>query len=99
MAKVTMATIKSFVKKNEGRLYIRTLSAFDGMTDCVGQIPARERSFQPVEPGTRPPNDLGIHGAWFVGRSLDYFTPICEDGFVGFHVYNCCGSFDLAVRS
>jgi len=25
--------------------------------------------------------------------------PIDELGWVGFHVYNCCGSFDLAVRS
>lgn len=99
MAKATMATIKSFVRKNQGRLYIREASSFDPMTDCVQSVPWCERKFQSAEPGKHPDNDLGVSGAWFVKGSRDYFTPISEDGFTGFHVYNCCGSFDLAVRS
>jgi len=97
--KATMATIKSFIRKNQGNLYVRYIGSFDGMTDSVEHIPASDRSFQPVQPGTHPSHDLGIHGAWFVGSSRDYIMPIAENGFVGFHVYNCCGSFDLAVRS
>lgn len=38
MSKITKATVKSFIKKNEGNLYIRVKSSFDGMTDCVQQL-------------------------------------------------------------
>mgnify|MGYP001171359634 CR=1 FL=1 len=95
MKKITMATVKSFIRKNEGRLYIRTLSAFDGMTDCCERC--EDRSFQPAQPG-RHKETLGIAGAWFVGGSRDSLMPIEEGEFTGFHIYNCCGSFDLAIR-
>jgi hypothetical protein len=98
--KATMATIKSFIRKNQGRLYIREKSSFDGMTDCCEYIPERDRKFVPVAiPARHPSNDFGVGGAWFVGGSRDSIMPIDEPGWVGFHVYNCCGSFDLAVRS
>lgn len=35
--KTTKATFKSFVRKNEGKLFIKCTSSFDGMTDCVEQ--------------------------------------------------------------
>ena len=40
---------------------------------------------------------LGVVGAWFVGRSRDYFSPFNEDGWTGIRVSNSCGSFVLAV--
>jgi hypothetical protein len=40
---------------------------------------------------------LGITGAWFVRSSRDYFDFIDAEGFTGFKVYNCCGSFRLLV--
>jgi len=98
MSKVTMATIKSFVRKNQGKLYIRTKTSFDGMTD--GCEPCADRSFTPAQQSdlsNAPTHTLGIMGAWFVGQSRDYLTPINEGGYIGYHVYNCCGSFDLAV--
>lgn len=42
---------------------------------------------------------MGIKGAWFVLRGRDYFERIGDQGFTGFHVYNCCGSFDIAIRA
>ena len=35
MTKATIATLKSFIKKNQGKLYIKKKSSFDGMTDCA----------------------------------------------------------------
>ena len=35
MSKVTLATLKSFLKNNEGKIYFQEHSAFDGMVDCV----------------------------------------------------------------
>jgi hypothetical protein len=31
-------------------------------------------------------------------RGGDYISAFEENGMKGFHVYNCCGSFDVAVR-
>lgn len=98
MSKITMNTVKSFVRKNEGKLHIRCLSSFDGMVDGVRPVDGK-REFTPAQPGAHTEHSLGINGAWFVGRSRDYLTPLTENGFTGFHVYNCCGSFDLAVRA
>lgn len=33
--KITRATFKSFLKKNQGRVLIKSLSTFDGMSDMV----------------------------------------------------------------
>lgn len=100
MAKITMATVKSFIRKNEGKLYIRTKSSFDGMVDGVRDCPDRDWSLALApDAGHNHSNQLGIHGAWFVGGSRDYLQPITDGEFTGFHVYNCCGSFDLAVRA
>lgn len=37
MSKITRTTLKTFIRKNDGNLYIMTKSSFDGMTDCVQQ--------------------------------------------------------------
>ena len=103
----TLATLKAFVRKNEGKLYIRTLSSFNGMTDgcdgCDDQSihPAQTPETLNFSDGTigtgHPTHDLGILGCWLVGSSRDYITPADVPGFVGFHVYNSCGSFDLLI--
>ena len=95
-SKITLSTIKAFVRKNPD-LLIKCVSDFDGMTDCVEQN--RGAQFKKAEPSERnPENTLGIRGAWFVKGSRDYFTPFQENGLKGFEVYNCCGSFILAVQ-
>ena len=97
--KITMATIKSFIKKNQN-LYIQNLSRFDGMVDCV--MPSAEQSFQPVE---RIPlrdiwndNHKGIKQAWFTLGGDDRFYPFEDDTFKGYEVVNCCGKFILAIK-
>ncbi len=95
MAKITLATVKSFLRKNKGKVYIATKSHFDGSVD--GVMPCGDKSFTLAQPGTHE-NELGIHGAWFVFGSRDWITPFEKDGMRGFEVYNCCGSFELAVK-
>jgi hypothetical protein len=93
--KITKTTIKSFVKKNFDNLHIKRLSAFDGMVDCVMPI---EDTFNKAQKSQRNPYyTLGIDNAWFCGREL--YRPYNDNGFVGYEVYNVCGSFILAIPS
>jgi len=96
--KITLATVKSFIKKNRAHLLIKKSSSFDGMTDCVMPV---ESEFTPAlqpDEGRNFKETLGIHGAWFVFGSRDYFYPFEQDGLVGYRVSNCCGSFTLAIK-
>jgi hypothetical protein len=100
MAKVTLSTIKAFIRKNRPNLLISNLSEFDSMVDGVS--PTENKAFRPAEQpeeGRNFDNCLGVRGAWFVFGSWDYFTEFERNGVKGFHVYNCCGSFDIGVRS
>jgi len=93
--KTTLATVKSFIRKNPDTLLINVKSAFDGMTDCCQPEHAGFTKAQPETQNQR--NTLGVCGAWFVGGSRDYFTPYNVNGLTGFEVSNCCGHFILAV--
>jgi len=97
MKRATLATIKSFVRKSEG-LHISVRSRFDGMCDGVRRVD--NDGFTPVESvNLEDSYRLGIPGAWFVRGSRDWFTPYAADGWAGWEVSNCCGTFVLAVRS
>lgn len=99
MSKITKATFKSFIRKNEGKLFIKVGSSFDGMSDCV--MPVENAQWAPLEKSSNPhENNLGYAGVWLVGGSGRYgnsFEPIQKDGFKGIRVYNCCGSFTVGV--
>jgi len=95
--KLTLASVKSFIKVNRKDLLINVKSSFDGMTDCVervagGFVPAKDDNEMPYE------NCLGIKGAWFVGHSRDYFSIYVEGTYAGIEVSNSCGSFILAIN-
>ena len=95
--KVTMATIKSFIRKNFENLHISYISHFDGMTDGISM--SSDRSFMAIKPTDQNTHrTLGITGAWFVGSSRDYFEVYEDDDFKGYEIYNSCGSFVLAVK-
>lgn len=96
--KPTRATLKSFVKKNAGKLFISVRSSFDGMVD--GCTDADDKSFRPAQPATfgRPENNLGISGVWLVGGGRDHITPFSEPGYMGHEIYNCCGCFRIAIK-
>lgn len=98
-ANPTMATIKSFIKKNSGNLFIKNLSNFDGRVDCV--MPCNDQGFRTVtapDQGYSHENKLGIQGAWFVLDGGDRVYEFSDGHFEGYEVYNCCGNFILAVE-
>jgi hypothetical protein len=95
--KITRATVKAFIRRNEGRLFISTRSRFDGMTDGVESC--RDQSFSPaLKTDAHHDHNLGIAGAWFVGQSRDLFRHYDDGEFEGIDVCNDCGSFVLAVK-
>ena len=100
MAKVTLATVKSFVRKNSENLFIATHSHFDGMVDCV--MPCANQEYSPVKvvecAEYMMKRSLGLDGAWFVGQSRDYIAPFEEKGFKGFEIHNSCGCFSIAIK-
>lgn len=97
--KITLATFKKFVNANRANLFIKVKSSFDGMQDMVDY--AKNPEFKPVAAPlyAHSTNDLGIGGVWLVGSSGDRFTAFNEGGFSGISVYNCCGSFVVAVKA
>lgn len=93
--KITMATFKSLVKKNNN-LHIKVLSSFDGMTDCVNSV---KDDFTPIKKSKYDTKEnLGISGVWLVGGSRDSFSPYFDGAYDGVKVYNCCGCFILAEK-
>ena len=97
MKKITLATIKSFIRKNEGKLFIRCRSYFDGMTD--GTSYHKNPQFIPVQKAEYYDKyNFGISGAWFVYSSNNFYSAIDEGDFVGYSIGNCCKDFDLAIK-
>lgn len=96
--KITLATLKAFIRKNAENLYVMQESHFDGMSDCVEYN--REKSFTKVD-HTKINLDcssLGIPGAWVVGGSRNWFSAHDTETHTGIHVSNCCGSFTVAIE-
>lgn len=94
--KITLASVKSFVRKNNGNLFINVRSSFDGMTDCCE---SRNEGFgKAVIDTDHPSHTLGIKGAWFVGDSRDYLYQYDDGKFSGIRISNSCGDFILATQ-
>jgi hypothetical protein len=98
MAKITKATLKSFVKKNRENLLINVKSSFNGMSDCVEST--GDHGFHPAVAADNacPEHNMGIQGVWMVGGSGNYFTAYDKNGIVGIECYNCCGTFTVGIR-
>jgi len=96
--RITLATLKAFIRKNAKNLFIMQESHFDGMSDCVEYN--REKSFTKVDHTkiNLDCNSLGIPGAWVVGGSHNRFTAHDTETHTGIVVYNCCGSFVVAIE-
>lgn len=93
--RITIATVKSFIRRNEGNLFQQGISGFNGMTDMVEQIEDVLAPAIPTESNVK--YSLGILGAHFVGRSRDHFSPFESGAYVGYQVSNACGSFVIAT--
>lgn len=95
--KITIATVKSFINKNQGKLLIMTASHFDGMQDMVTY--SDNPKFYPLQKTeNKCSNNLGFCGVWFVGRGDDMCSKYETEQLTGFSVYNCCGSWNIAIR-
>jgi len=95
--KITLATIKSFIRKNEDKLFINVKSSFDGMIDGCAYYNDGFKKANKTNENLR--NTAGVNGAWFVNGSRDYFTPYNENGYTGYSISNCCGHFILATKN
>jgi hypothetical protein len=101
MKKTTLTTIKKFIKDNDGKLFIKNLTEFDGIDDSIRNCQnstfnkAEKKEYQ----GYGKDHTLGIKGAWFVFGSRDYFENYNDNNFEGFRIINCTGSFILARES
>lgn len=97
MKKITLATFKSWMRKNQGKIFVNVKSSFDGMTD--GCEPCRD-GFKPASQSDHPhQNNLGINGIWLVLGGGDYFTPYYDAEYCGIEVSNCCGRFIVAITA
>jgi len=97
----TIAHLKKFIAKyRDNGLLVRQTSKFDGMTDGVESCP--NAAFHPATKATYSceNNFGGIAGVYCVFQSRDRISEINEigTGMIGYEVYNCCGSFSVAVR-
>lgn len=100
MAKITLATIKKFIRQNRGNLFIKQKSSFDGMSDCV--MDNKNAEFRQVNAESidfEKSNTLGIPGAWFVGSSRDSFNDYSDDTYIGYTVYNSCGQCVIVTQA
>lgn len=96
MPKITLTTVKSFIKKAGYNLLVSTKSRFDGTTD--GCERCEDQGFSKARPSDFPcSNNMGIAGIWFVLQSRDYFNAYEDDQVFGIDVRNSCGRFILAV--
>jgi len=94
--KITLATVKSFIRKNRTNLLINVKSEFDGMID--GKQIRNDGFIKATETDKHFERTLGISRAWFVGDSIDYFTAFENETLTGIEVSNCCGHFILAIE-
>jgi len=90
--KITLATLKSFIKKSED-LLIKNISSFDSMQDCISHYDNSD--FRNLSLSSEMPfeNSLGFQGIWLVGSSRDHFYYYNDNEIEGIKVNNCCGSF------
>ena len=105
--KITVATVKSFIRKNRSALLVRVKSSFDSMQDMVDYCddqqfnPAQCREYYCTQTNKYVPasadnkNTMGIIGVWFCGRDL--CNSFETETHRGFEVYNCWGNWFVAV--
>lgn len=100
MTKITLATLKSFIKREsqKNNLYIKKLSDFNGMRDCVEETNPEVVQISPGIINLEDSHSLGIKSLWLVGSSRDYITSWSKGDYTGFEVSNCCGSQILAAK-
>lgn len=95
--KITLATIKSFIRKNRAELLVNVKSSFDSSID--GQSSRNDGFKRATESDCPCANNLGISGLWFVGGGRNFFDPYSENGLTGYKIGNCCARFIVAIKA
>ena len=102
MTKITLTTIKKFIKENKNNIYIKNITHFNGMTDgidnCENQNFYLSEQTEIKQKQYGRDNTLGLKGAHFVFDSKDYFETFNENNFKGFKISNCIGHFVIATK-
>jgi hypothetical protein len=97
MRKITLTTLKSFIRKNENQLFLKIKSKFNGMVDGVDEVEDTFRQVQ-VDKKSKNISTLGIQGIFVDNNSKNYFTKFENNNFEGIEFDNCCGRFILATK-
>jgi hypothetical protein len=84
---ITKATIKSFLNKSK-ELFIIEESCFDGMVDCV----------MPSDNKLKSATKEQITRATAVEYAKSNFNQIEFNNYVGYEIYNCCGSWKVLTN-
>ena len=91
---ITAITVRSFVKRNEGKVFIKKTAEFDGMTDCVEQI---VDNWHEADYCLDIRRGIGLQGVYIIdGRT--YYYPYEDSEFVGYRYSNCVESGMIAVK-
>ena len=91
---ITAITVRSFVKRNEGKVFIKKTAEFDGMTDCVEQI---MDNWHEAEYCLDIRRGIGLKGVYIIDGRTYYFA--YEDSeFVGYRYSNCVERGIIAVK-
>lgn len=96
--KITLSTLKKFVKENAQNLYANCKSDFNGMSDCVESVNTGFKKVDSDKIDFNKECNLGIDLIWLVRGSRDYFRSFSENGFEGIEISNCCGHSVIAIK-
>lgn len=92
--KITKATIKSFIRKNKDEIMVLHTNRFDAYCDGVRPVsePFERVEFR-IENGKEVPSYLSVP----LDIRHNIFKPYNKNGMIGFEVYNCCGTYVVAI--
>mgnify|MGYP001218571265 CR=1 FL=1 len=97
--KITLATLKKFIKDNEGNLYIKIESTFNMLTDSIEFVQTKFKKTEfNKEKSKKIDRDLGYKGLWIVGNGDDNFINYEDENFIGIKIINCCGVSIIAIK-
>lgn len=91
---ITAITVRSFVKRNEGKVFFKKTAEFDGMTDCIKQI---ADNWHEAEYCLDIRRGIGVRNAYIIdGRT--YYRAYEDSEFVGYRYFNCVERGIIAVK-
>jgi hypothetical protein len=95
--RITLATIKSFIRKNKENLFIRTTRSYD-LIESFSKT-SDNLNFRPIESTDLSIQyTLGIKDVWIAGQGRDGFLAYENDKYIGYDIYNVCHAFNLVIK-